>query len=145
MTPIYQEHPYHAPEKGIFGDCYRAALASLLDMPLADVPHFVTYPEAERRGVYREFLRPLGLLPVNIPGPGFMASIAGSGIDCYHLILGAAKDDGCPHTCVGRNGVIVHDPGPDQKGLEGGIEDWETVVFVKTFTGSSDHGSEPDQ
>lgn len=134
MTPIYQEHPYHAPERGIFGDCYRAALASLLDMPLATVPHFVRYPEAERRDLYREFLRPLGLIPVNIPGPGFMASIAGSGIDCYHLILGAAKDDGCPHTCVGRNGVVVHDPGPTQPGLEGGIEDWEMVVFVKTFT-----------
>lgn len=134
MTPIYQEHPYHAPERGIFGDCYRAALASLLDMPLADVPHFVKYPEDQRRDVYREFLRPLGLIPVNIPGAEFWSVIVNTGIDCLHLILGAAKDDGCPHTCVGRNGVIVHDPGPDQKGLEGEIENWEMVVFVKAFT-----------
>ena len=133
MTPIYQEHPYHAPERGIFGDCYRAALASLLDMPLADVPHFVKYPEDKRRDIYREFLQPLGLIPVNIPGAEFWSVIVNTGIDCLHLILGSAKDDGCPHTCVGRNGVIVHDPGPDQKGLEGEIENWMMVVFVKAF------------
>jgi hypothetical protein len=103
-------------------------------MPLADVPHFVRYPEAQRRDVYREFLAPLGLISVIIPGAEFLSVIVNTGIDCLHLILGAAKDDGCPHTCVGRNGVIVHDPGPTQPGLEGEIENWEMVVFVKAFT-----------
>lgn len=142
MTPVYQEHPYHAPARGIFGDCYRAALASLLDMPLADVPHFLRYPEDQRRDAYREFLRPLGLIPVVIPGEIFRSVIVGTGIDCLHLILGAAKDDGCPHTCVGRNCVIVHDPGPLQAGLEGEIESWEIVVFVKAFTEGGRHGSD---
>lgn len=136
MTPVTQEHPYHDPSRGLHGDCYRAALASLLDMPLADVPHFVKYPDDERRAVYREFLQPLGLIPVAVPGPTFMAAIVGSGIDCYHLILG--KSGGCPHTCVGLNGAIVHDPSPPMPGVEwgldGSLDDWECVVFVKTFT-----------
>lgn len=135
MIPVYQEHPFHAPAAGIHGDCYRAALASLLEFPLSDVPHFMAYPQAERREVFRNFLRPLGLIPVVLPGAEFRSVIVSSGIDCMHLILGVAKDDGCPHTCVGRNGVVVHDPGPDQFGLEGGIDDWEIVIFVATLDG----------
>lgn len=136
MTPVTQEHPYHDPGRGLHGDCYRAALASLLDLPLADVPHFLTYPKEQRREVVREFLQPRGLIPVIVPGPVFMEAIVGSGIDCYHLILG--KSGGCLHTCVGLNGSIVHDPSPPMPGVEwgldGSLDDWEMVVFVKTFT-----------
>lgn len=136
MTPVTQEHPYHDPSRGLHGDCYSAALASLLDLPLAAVPHVLAYPKEQRREVFREFLQPLGLIPVNIPGPVFMEAIVGSGIDCYHLILG--KSGEVDHACVGFNGAIVHDPLPPMPGVEwgldGSLDDWECVVFVKAFT-----------
>lgn len=136
MTPVTQEHPYHEPSRGLHGDCYSAALASLLDLPLAEVPHVLAYPKDQQREVFREFLQVHGLIPVNVPGPAFRSAFIETGINCYHLILGS--NDGCPHACVGLNGAIVHDPLPPlpgvKWGLDGSLDDWECVVFVKAFT-----------
>jgi len=38
MTPVYQE--FH---ESVIGDCFRAAVASLLDMPLNMVPHLALF------------------------------------------------------------------------------------------------------
>ncbi len=38
MTPLTQRYLHNPPET--YGDCYRACIASLLDLGLDDVPHF---------------------------------------------------------------------------------------------------------
>jgi hypothetical protein len=39
MKPQTQEFPNHEPENGVFRDCLRAALASILGPSLRQVPH----------------------------------------------------------------------------------------------------------
>ncbi len=39
MIPLMQRN-HHDPANGIYGDCHRAAIASLLELPMDDVPHF---------------------------------------------------------------------------------------------------------
>jgi hypothetical protein len=39
MKPIDQEF-MHDPEKGIIGDCFRACIASILELDINEVPHF---------------------------------------------------------------------------------------------------------
>lgn len=41
MNAVMQEITDHAPDSGIYGDCYRAALATILDLPLSSVPHYM--------------------------------------------------------------------------------------------------------
>ncbi len=40
MTPQNQEFT-RKPEIGQYGDCQRAVIASLLDLPISSVPHFL--------------------------------------------------------------------------------------------------------
>jgi len=40
VKPADQEF-LHLPEIGQHGDCQRAVIASLLDLPIAEVPHFL--------------------------------------------------------------------------------------------------------
>lgn len=57
MKPLTQQFSDHTPdwrEAGLrAGDCFRAAVASLLDRDLADVPHFVESPD-EHPGWWRD-------------------------------------------------------------------------------------------
>lgn len=39
MKPVDQQF-LHNPEKGIVGDCFRACIASVLELPIEAVPHF---------------------------------------------------------------------------------------------------------
>lgn len=63
MTPVKQRYK-HDPENGVWGDCHRAAVASVLDLALDDVPHFADGgaggEEFERR--VREYLLSRGLV-----------------------------------------------------------------------------------
>ena len=40
MTPQLQTVNWHRPARGEYGDCFRACLASIMDLPIAVVPHF---------------------------------------------------------------------------------------------------------
>jgi len=39
MRPQKQKFA-HKPDEGVFGDCFRTALAAILDLDRDDVPHF---------------------------------------------------------------------------------------------------------
>lgn len=136
MKRVYQQFPEHRPEQGIIGDCIRAAIASILDLPLSRVPHYVKayWPDAGRanREIDR-FVLKHGYMLVILPGTLFAQMIAGNGADILHLILGVDGHEHLPHSCVGRNGRIVHDPDPRSPGLAGSLNDWQIGLFVKTF------------
>ena len=40
MTPVDQEF-IHKPEIGQHGDCQRVVIASLMNLPMSEVPHFL--------------------------------------------------------------------------------------------------------
>lgn len=104
-----------------FGDCVRASYASLLDLPLEDVPHFD--PRYDQRAEERAWLRKRGLDLVVVPvehGPDgkLVGTLPTIPSDLYHLISGGSprhKVHG--HRVVARGGHVVWDPHPERTGV----------------------------
>ena len=146
MRPLKQQFE-HLPAEGCWGDCHRAAIASVLELDLDQVPHFgEAGPSAEefrRREI--EFLASHGIRPIAIPflateqGPGPVLNLIGeiNGDDFVYL-LGGKSRHGLNHSvvCVGR--VIAHDPSNTNAGIVGPFDDG---FYWLTFFGSLESGS----
>jgi hypothetical protein len=108
MTPVDQEFLHDPPKQN--GDCLRAIVASLLDLPLSEVPHFCAEGDGEgwflRLGLW---LQARGLCVVPLLGPQC--------IDAFHIAAGPSRR-GVRHAVVMRNGRVVHDPHPTREGIE---------------------------
>jgi hypothetical protein len=102
MKPVYQD------QFGKDGVCEQAALASLLGLPLSQVPgyHAATF-DVE----YREFLKRRGYIMV------FLGANSGESLDCFYLAFGSSVDTGRRHCCVYRKGELAHDSHPGHHGL----------------------------
>ena len=117
----------HDPDNGVYGDCMRACIASLLEYKYEEVPHFYTVDDAEEFDKkLREFLQQEGFalmttVPIDIDDGAFTHGQNG----IYHIISGNTVR-GTYHATVGLDGVVVHDPHESKAGL---IEDDE-----KTFS-----------
>ncbi len=140
MRKVTQEFPDNDLENGIVGDCLRAAIASILDLPRESDPHYmqIHWPDGHKAmRAFDKFVAGHGYVLLTLPGPVFMDLFRENDVDCYHLIGGIASANGdtAPHACVGLNGKIVHDPNPMKPGLKGTIEDWTISLFVKLFSG----------
>jgi hypothetical protein len=139
MNAVMQEITDHDPDSGIYGDCFRAALATILDLPIHSVPHYmqIHHPDIDLAlREYGKFLAGLGYMIVVMPGRVFMDLIRDTGMDCYHLIIAnSAELNGqvVGHALVGLNGRIVHNPIPGGEEVKGTVDDWQIGVFVKTF------------
>ncbi len=140
MIPVEQTI-LHDPDNGIYGDCFRCAVASILEVPALAVPHFMNYPwkEGDSDGGrwYPEFCRWLKLrgltyleltIATDLKPEEWFASIAAEGFDTYHTLSG--RSPRALHTVVGRNGLVVHDPHPSKDGLVGPAEDGWHVGFL---------------
>jgi hypothetical protein len=135
MTPLKQRNR-HRPTEGIWGDCHRAAIASVLDLPLDAVPHFgdggPDGVEFQRRE--DEFLRSVGLVAVRIIYPGddrelVFRALKGMNPGIYYL-FGGRSATGVDHTVVGIDDGIVHDPSLNDSGIVGPCDDgWYWVTF----------------
>jgi hypothetical protein len=129
MTPQDQEF-IHAPERGQHGDCMRACVAALLDLPIAAVPHFAQL-DAEGKGNFwlmvTEFCRNNGYAFVTMQGRFVWAEDA-----IYHIISGPSpRAAGVYHAVVGMNGQVHFDPHPSRAGLIGDPSEWKFDFLVK--------------
>lgn len=113
------------------GDCFSACLASILEIPLDEVPHVMI--EDDYEGALSEFLRLFDLWSLK------MDVAVCRGIELapvgYHVISGPSprQVDGKEemwHAVVGYNGEMVHDPHPSRTGLR---EEVIWRVFVRRF------------
>lgn len=123
MTPVCQEfyarYKGEEPGPGVEGDCFRAALASLLDLPLSAVPHFLK--EAEGDKIYfwqlvQSWLAGRGQAMILTRGMMFSHFAYAGMAPVFHLIVGE-DEDGDGHTLVGLNGKVVWDPNPSMPEL----------------------------
>lgn len=136
MIPLKQRNR-HRPAEGIWGDCHRAAIASVLELPLDDVPNFgeggPNGEEFARRE--RDWLKGVGLVPIQVPFDAALDQVfrcvRAINPDVYFL-LGGRSRTGVNHTVVGFNDAIVHDPSLDDAGIVGPCEDG---YFWVTFFG----------
>lgn len=120
MTPVDQEFV----GKDVIGDCLRACTASLLDLSLKDVPHFLKiYPGAPPNGMpyfyerWLQYMRSHKQEPMDVWGP-FEKTPKFLG---FYMAAGpAARDHGVDgqHVVIMRDGELFHDPHPSRNGLK---------------------------
>jgi hypothetical protein len=112
------------PAAGAVGDTNRAALATVLDLPIDEVPHF----SAEHRtptdawAAERDWLAERDLVRINIAYPGntsigeIMVAVAMLNPGIYHLLTGVDRQ-GFGRTVICVNGRVAFDPGHDDDGV----------------------------
>lgn len=114
----------HDPDKSQKGNCFAACVASILELPLEKVPHFVEHENW--LDCLQSFLKEWGL---------FYAFVSEEDkVYCgpwgYHVINGVS-DRGIRHSVVGHAGEPVWDPHPSRSGLTGDWEAWTFGVFAQ--------------
>lgn len=126
MKPIDQQI-MHDPDNGIYGDCQRACVASLLDLPASKVPHFFESGDENKfDNAFHDFLKSKNLWQLVTGEVTFRE-------DCYHMIYGKTER-GTLHAVIAFCGEIVHDPHPSRAGLlESGRDNWIYAFLVPTF------------
>jgi diadenosine tetraphosphate (Ap4A) HIT family hydrolase len=110
------------PDKHL-GDCWRASIASALELAVEEVPHFAELGRERWWPATNEFLeeRGLTLIEWDLEPEGW----APPGIT---LLSGESPRGDFDHTVVGRGSEIIHDPHPSRAGLKGAPN--RIAVFV---------------
>ena len=118
MTPVYQT------KEGFGGDCFRAAVASILELPLEAVPCFedLMVGRDDWWAEFEEWLRDYGLYPIVRGG-----NLDGIVFPGYYLVAGSTNRGDLLHQVVYKNGELVHDPHPSGDGL---LEAREIIILV---------------
>lgn len=101
---------FYDPDSEGHGNCTEAAVASLLGIPLSDVPDF-----RENGAESWEFW---DAFEAFFESRGFRITLNPSSAPCdgYYLASGPSAR-GCPHMVVMRDGELAHDPHPSRSGL----------------------------
>ena len=118
MIPVDCTVKVHDPANGQIGDCHRACVASLLDLPVDDVPHFFDYPVSEggERGLAEQekWLAKRGLFNLELPFTSeslddvlsFISAYSG---DTYYMLVAKSRS-GQNHCVIAQGNKIIHDP-----------------------------------
>lgn len=119
MKPVDQKK-LHNPDKGINGDCWRAATASVLELSIEEVPDFGELPNREAWHEYIKFLgkHGYGLYSVYVEAGKEHPVMLEGECEYYFMIGLSPRGFSADHQCVGYKGKLVHDPHPDKTGLK---------------------------
>lgn len=137
MIPVDMIHLKHGQPDAICGDCFRACIASMLEMPSRAVPHFMSI--AEKNGtnwvdLLQKFLAsralfyiqvddvPPWLLTNNVPPLVVTAGGKSPRGDWEHAVVGELSRDGFKMT---------HDPHPSRDGILGEPMDYGMFLSVR--------------
>lgn len=126
----------HKPEEGIYGDCHRAALASIFGYEVEQLPNFghgmPSTGEFNKR--VDAWLDQIGIQQVHIPYNDDLAAVLRV-TEWYmpglYVLLGGHSKNGCGHTVVVKDGVIVNDPSLDESGIVAPFPDG--LYFITVF------------
>lgn len=121
MTPIFQR--VSDPK---LGDCMRATVASILDVPMEAIPNFSCAPDGLFHHLFEQTMFAYGWkLEGNAIHDGVIEWKDGS-INGYYLCSVPSKNfECCQHSVIiDDKGVVVHDPAPNQDYL--GVELFKT-------------------
>lgn len=114
MIPVYQRNR-HVPAASIYGDCLRASVASVLELALDDVPHFMHGLPAPEVWIpaLKTWAKSRGLDAVFVAGaPNLSDTLAmmAHGFPGRHYVLAGTAPGGLQHAVVGYGDRIVHNP-----------------------------------
>lgn len=119
----------HKPEEGQLGDCYRTAIACLLEREPGSVPHHygrADMSDSEVRALMQAWLAEQGLCSVQVCfGGSDLATVMGfmgsRNPGLYYMLSGTSPRGTC-HVVICLGNQMVHDPHPDGTGLAGPME-----------------------
>lgn len=129
MRPVKQSI-LHDPANGKYGDCLSACIASLLELPIEEMPHFCDGPRPVNwQRDLNAWLALRGLAFIEF-GVGNSAEVMQTiGVDVYHTISGrSSRFPAEAHCVIGRNGAVVFDPSPDDLGIAGEPESFGYLI-----------------
>lgn len=123
----------HDPDAGLYGDCFRACVASLLELPAETVPHFLE-DNCDNETFWNrvnDFLRDYGLCMMTFGEIDFAEWRKVTGIkNVFHTIDGPSPRGDWWHSVVGCDGEIIHDPHPTKAGLVGTDRTFGLIVSL---------------
>ena len=136
----------HDPKNGTYGNCHSACFATILGLPIEEVPHFFEEGDEIDTAIQWEridkFLADRGLVQGHILFYGEVNRLDDIlGYTTVHLkglpvILGGLSTAGCGHSVVVMDGVIFNDP--TGSGIVGPMKDgyfWLTFFSPKPSAG----------
>lgn len=135
----------HKPEQGIYGDCYRTAIACLLDLRAEDVPNWAEQwylnPDAQNdpagNWMVRQaqaWLQEQGYDSVGIPFPHSLKHVLQATASWFpktYFILTGKSTNETHHCVICQGGEIIWDPALDNSGIVGPCDDgflWVEVI-----------------
>jgi hypothetical protein len=96
------------------GNCFAACIASILELPLSEVPNFCAYSDWNTR--VNNWLEDYGMFLITIE-PKSWYPRPRQFDDCYSILSGPSGR-GLRHCVVGKGEQMVHDPHPSRAGLD---------------------------
>ncbi len=142
MKPVEQTI-MHDQEKGVIGNCFQACIASLLEIPLEEVPHFVEGNQDAYfwRKELNVWLAPRGLSFVEIWCPNlanfrWYADEQLANVGYYVLSGPSPRQKNVEHAVIAKGGEIVFDPHPSKAGLADG-DDYRWIGLMIDRCGTS--------
>jgi hypothetical protein len=128
MIPVYQTI-ISDEAAGIHGNCFPACLASIMELPLEQIPDLQT-PKSEWFNVLWTFLLKNGY---EFLGTGTKEDALSypTGIDGYYIVNGSSpRGFKRGHAVVFKNGVMVHDPHVSGLGV---IDIWNYFMIERVI------------
>jgi hypothetical protein len=121
MIPV-EQRALHNPDKGIIGDCFSATLASILHLPIEEVPLFASCADDVWVKECNAWLSQFNLCYIPLQFDSMTATkewVQHLGIkNLYHEAAGdSPRFPGTGHSTVGMDGVCVFDPHVEGIGL----------------------------
>lgn len=114
MKPIDQTK-LHDPNNGTEGNCLAASLASILELPLSEVPKFEDMGKKSWFPALKVWLEDKGFTLLQWHDETWLPG--------YYLVMGLSTR-GVNHQVVYKDGKLVHDPHPSRDGIEKIKEVW---------------------
>lgn len=132
MIPVMQTIMYQDSPR-VYGDCTRACIASILELSISEVPHFLEIAQGdayEYHDLIEGFLMTRGYAVLWQHDLAYHWKSGDPSV--YHLMSGPSpRAAGIYHSVVGRNGVPYFDPHPSGAMLAGPKESWTCSFILK--------------
>jgi len=121
MIPVKQTRLHNEPE-GSIGNCWEACIASILELPIEDIPDCAD--ENWWTATQNWLLKNCGAKLLRINNTGEKTILPGP--FTYYILSGKSPRSDVQHAVVAHRGGIVHDPHPSDDGLDG---EWREAYF----------------
>ena len=133
----------HDPDNGVWGDCFRTAIACLLDLQPEEVPHVCDGGEGDdsdgtAMAAMRDWLAPRGLGLFSLVYEGgkvrhVLRTVGRMNPGLPYLLMGTSRT-GVNHNVICQDDQIIWDPSLSDSGIIGPADDgyfWVNMLTVR--------------